>query len=68
MTGYGHTDISLLYFIQAARHYIGPYEFDEQEGRLTLHRISVPWGYITAGREAMTYVTDHRNFHYGSTD
>ncbi len=27
---------------------------------LTLHRISVPWGYITAGREAMTYVTDHQ--------
>ena len=44
----------------AARHYIGPYEFDEQEGRLTLHRISVPWGYITAGREAMTYITDHQ--------
>ncbi len=44
----------------AARHYIGPYEFDEQSGRLTLHRISVPWGYITAGREAMTYVTDHQ--------
>ncbi len=40
--------------------YIGPFELKSTGGATALHRINLPWGYITGNGDRMTYVTDYQ--------